>query len=103
MPEHPMVTFCKSLETLADSTETIMVPKIGEAELRILQREEHDAWRKLCFELKTRGVVTEQDLNSPTGSTSTPGNRLLNSIRAWCELRVQLEKAALGRLPRNKP
>jgi hypothetical protein len=99
--EHPMVTFTKSLEALAENTVEIMVRKVGEAELRNLQREEHDAWRKLCFMLKTRGVVTEVDLNSPVGqclSPRSPGQDLLNAIRGWCELRVDLEKAALGRV-----
>lgn len=101
MPEDPNVTFAKSLEALAESTEIVMVPKVGEAEIRSLQREEHDAWRRLCFMLKTRGVVTESDLQSPVGqclNPRSPGQDLLNAIRNWCELRVDLEKAAMGRV-----
>jgi hypothetical protein len=88
--EHPNVTFAKSLEALADSVEIEMKPKMGEVELRLLQREEHDAWRQLCFELKSRGVVTELDLESPVGRSDTPGQRLLDSIRAWSALQARL-------------
>jgi hypothetical protein len=70
-----------------------MANKTSETELRLLRRAEHDAWRKLCFELRSRGVVTQLDLESEEGEVHSSGCRLLNSIREWCELRVKLEKA----------
>jgi hypothetical protein len=59
-----------------------------------LMRREWDLWRGgVCPRLEELGAVTQADLCSPVGLNETPGQQLLNVIRAWGEALVELRKA----------
>ena len=57
-----------------------------------IAREEHALWQKLCAELQKLGAVTKSDLESRLSAQDTPGQRLLKSIRAWGEARVEVAR-----------
>lgn len=59
---------------------------------RIAARLEHDAWKAVCKALREVHAVTDDDLNAPVSSNATPGQRLLNQIRAWGDARAELEE-----------
>jgi len=65
-----------------------------------LQRAEYDAWRKVCHDLQSRGVIGKFDLNTPVGENGTAGQRLLNDIREWG---VALGACTLAAKPQVQP
>jgi hypothetical protein len=46
-------------------------------------RDEYAAWHDLCNALVAAGAVTEADLKRSWRDMSTPGCRLLETVRAW--------------------
>ena len=56
-----------------------------------VSHEEHELWKSMCAQLKILGAVTQEDLESPTGSDKTPGNILMNTIRIWGDKLVELK------------
>ncbi len=60
--------------------------------MTIRQRNEWEAWRRLCRVLLENDVVTTLDLRAPTTSErETKGEIILRHIREWGELRAALE------------
>ena len=55
------------------------------------------AWRDVLRMLREAGAVTDADLASSVKLNDTAGQRLLNQIRAWGDLRAELVSVAKGR------
>jgi len=55
-----------------------------------VSHEEHELWKELCRQLKERGAVTKEDLESPMGDDKTPGQKLMNTLRTWGDKLVEL-------------
>lgn len=78
------------LQSLIDEANATRKPTRGK--FRSSERDqEWDAWRSLCQALLVAGAVTQADLDSPVGQSKTSGQRLMNQIRTWGDMRVRLE------------
>ena len=47
---------------------------------------EHDAWLKVCKELRAIGAVTDEDLSAPQSKRDTAAGQLFGAIREWGRL-----------------
>ena len=47
---------------------------------------EHDAWRRVCEQLRAMGAVTDEDLSAPQSERRTAAGRLFGAIREWGRL-----------------
>ncbi len=47
---------------------------------------EHDAWRKVCEQLRAIGAVTDEDLSAPQSKRDTAAGQLFGAIREWGRL-----------------
>lgn len=60
-------------------------------------RLEYEAWNTLCETLRSREVITDDDLRRTVQDVSTPGTRVLTAIRQWAEAFVTLDRVARER------
>jgi hypothetical protein len=63
-----------------------------------LAKQEHKAWEDLCVMLVASDAVTVEDLKRSCRDMSTPGCRLLETIRQWGKLRCDLAVQTGGRM-----
>lgn len=51
---------------------------------------EWDAWQEIVKQTKAGAQITEADWSAPLGRANTPGEKLIQAIKAWGDLRAEL-------------